>query len=87
MATGVVPLVSARTGAPLHDGVDGFTHEVGNVRSLAEQLRILGKNPELLQRMRAAAMATATTLTWSHAGDRLESLYRDGIRRYHRSGH
>jgi len=81
MACGVVPLVSDASGAPIEDGVSGFTHKVGDWEILARQIRTLAQNRPMLQDMRRAAIAQSLSLTWAASGQRLVDAYRTGIER------
>jgi glycosyltransferase involved in cell wall biosynthesis len=75
LAAGVVPLVSRSAGSPVTDGVDGFLHDAGDVALLAEQLRALRTDRRLLERMRLAAVSSASTLTWNDAGERMLQIF------------
>lgn len=75
MASGAVPLVSTASGAPALDGVDGLFHEVGDVLTLATQLRDLNENRESLALLRQAALARRDELTWKASGEVLLRQY------------
>jgi glycosyltransferase involved in cell wall biosynthesis len=70
-----VPLVSTAAGAPVRDGVDGLLHDVGDVDTLAGQLKELAADPARLAALRAAGLAGRDELTWARAGRRLADAY------------
>jgi glycosyltransferase involved in cell wall biosynthesis len=86
MASGVVPLVSSAAGAPVVDGVDGLVHDVGDVETLAAQLRLLHSDRHRLQRLRAAGLRRRDELNWAAAAKTLDGAYRLGLRRRHGNG-
>jgi glycosyltransferase involved in cell wall biosynthesis len=74
-ACGAVPLVSEAAGSRCRDGVDGFVHRPGDIALLTEQLRRLHRDPQLVERMRAAGLARIDELSWSAAGVELAEIY------------
>jgi glycosyltransferase involved in cell wall biosynthesis len=80
-ASGCVPVVSDAAGARCTHLEDGLVHEAGDVRTLAEHLRLLDGDRELLERLRAATLARRAELTWEQGARELESLYRELLAR------
>jgi glycosyltransferase involved in cell wall biosynthesis len=74
-AAGLALLVSDATGARFEHGVHGFSHEPGDVDALTAHLRELATDRVALDRMRAAALDNARTLTWEDAGRELAEIY------------
>ncbi len=58
-------------------GENCFTHRAGDVATLAEQITRLDADPQLLNRLRAGARASAPRFTWDRAGERLLTVYRE----------
>lgn len=79
--SGCVLAVSTAAGAVCADGVDGFLHSPGDVATLRHQLSRLASDRGLWGRLRAASLAGATELTWSHAGAVLADAYRTVLSR------
>ncbi len=82
-ASGVVPLVSSSSGAYISHGAEGFIHEVADVAILTAQLNRLYSEPELLGKMRRAALKNSQNLTWRDAGCALVAAYHEGLLRKH----
>ncbi len=80
--SGAVPLVSNATGAAVTHELNGLLHDTGDVTTLAGQLNHLLEQPEVLARMRSAALENSRLLTWQEAGRVLAGAYRDGVARY-----
>lgn len=79
-AAGCVPLVSSAAGANLEDGVQGLVHEPRDVEALTAHLDLVSSDRELLARMRRAALANRSQLTWDRASVDLVEAYRAAIR-------
>jgi glycosyltransferase involved in cell wall biosynthesis len=75
MACGCVPLVSDAAGARCEDGREGLIHAAGDVEALAGHLRLLASDPARLARMRAAAIAARSQLTWDGAAREVHAAY------------
>ncbi|NQX12429.1 glycosyltransferase family 4 protein [Microbacteriaceae bacterium VKM Ac-2855] len=75
-AAGCVPLVSDASGANLEDNVHGLVHHVRDVDTLRSQLDEVSTDRALLQRLRRAALAHRSELTWERAGIDLVAAYR-----------
>lgn len=75
--SGCVLLVSNAAGAICKHMVDALVHQPGDVASLSQQITMLHENRALLERLRAASLATANEVTWAAAGMRLLGAYRD----------
>jgi glycosyltransferase involved in cell wall biosynthesis len=78
-ASGCALLVSDAAGALAENGVHGFIHRAGDVAALAESMRRLSDDPELLARQRAAVLDHRDDLTWAAAAARLEEAYRTAV--------
>lgn len=76
--SGCVPVVSDAAGARCRHMHDGLVHHAGDVDVLAEHLRLLDGDRDLLRRLRSASIDTAATLTW-------ENATRDLVRSYERA--
>lgn len=76
-ACGCVPVVSDAAGAPCRHLEHGLVHRAGDVRMLAEHLRMLEQDRELLARLRANVLARREELTWTSAAARLAAIYTD----------
>ena len=79
MASGAIPLVSDACTDVCDDGENAFVHHVGDVAALTRQLTALHEDPALVERMRAACLASAPELTWPKAGVDLVRVYGDVI--------
>ena len=75
-AAGLVLVVSDAAGARCVDGVHGLVHRAGDVATLAEHLRALDRDRDLLARLRAGALGHVEELTWSAAARELVDCYR-----------
>lgn len=77
--SGCVLLVSNASGAYCEHMVNGMEHHVGNVEELTEQITRLHSDRFLLEKLRTASLATAPEITWTAAGIRLLSVYREVV--------
>jgi len=75
MASGMVPLVSTATGAPVRADHDALLHEPGDVAALAAHLELVTTDPIRLATLRRNALETARGLTWTDSGRRLMECY------------
>ena len=57
------------------DGKEGFVHEVGDVDTLATNMRRLVEDRQLLSRLQAAARENSSNITWERAVDNLVRIY------------
>jgi glycosyltransferase involved in cell wall biosynthesis len=80
-ARGCALVVSDATGARCRRLEQGLVHEAGDLTTLTEHLRLLDGDPELLERLRANAVASRPTLTWAHSARGIEGLYRELVAR------
>ena len=80
-ASGCALVVSDATGARCTHLQQGLVHEAGDLATLTEHLRLLDGDPELLERLRANAVASRPTLTWAHSAREIEGLYRELVAR------
>jgi glycosyltransferase involved in cell wall biosynthesis len=58
---------------------NALVHKSGDVSALAEHINLLHKDRGMLERLRAASLATVADLTWSAAGRILLDVYRETI--------
>lgn len=78
-ASGCVLLVSESAGAICRHMENALVHPVGDVAAIVQHITMLHENPALLERLRAASIATISEITWSAAGARLLDVYRETI--------
>jgi glycosyltransferase involved in cell wall biosynthesis len=83
--SGCVLLVSEAAGAICRHMENALVHSVGDVAALTQHFTMLHEDRALLQRLRAASLATISELTWDAAGVKLLEVYRDTIAA-HRAG-
>lgn len=82
MACGCVPLVSnVCTDLCRHED-NSLVHKVGDIHALSHHISMLHKDRRLLERLRAASLATAPSVTWDAAGVRLLAAYEKIISSY-----
>lgn len=74
---GCVLVVSDASGAICNHMEDGLIHRARDVSTLTTHLNLLDGDRQLLSRMRAASLKTIDHLTWTFAGKRLNSIYKD----------
>ena len=77
MASGLPVVVSDHTGAAdlVTDGVDGFVVPAGDADAIADRLRLLEQDPDLVARMGSRARVTAVANGWTRYQQRLLDLY------------
>jgi len=80
--SGCVLLVSEAAGAVCKHMENALVHQVGDVSALAQHIAMLHGDRALLERLRAASLATVSELTWSTAGRVLLDAYREAIAGY-----
>lgn len=78
-ASGAVPVVSDAAGALCSHPDQGLVHPAGDVATLAEHLRLLDSDRQLLARLKAVALARREELSWEHAARRLNAAYVEGL--------
>jgi glycosyltransferase involved in cell wall biosynthesis len=83
--SGCVLLVSEAAGAICRHMENALVHSVADVAALTQHFTMLHEDRALLQRLRAASLATISELTWDAAGVRLLEVYRETIAA-HRAG-
>jgi glycosyltransferase involved in cell wall biosynthesis len=81
--SGCVLLVSDASGAICKHMENALVHTARDVDMLTEHMTMLHNDHGLLERLRAASLATVQELTWSTAGQRLKAAYRQAIANYH----
>jgi glycosyltransferase involved in cell wall biosynthesis len=74
-ACGCVPLVSDATGARCEHLATGLVHPAGDVRALAEHLRLVDGDRALLDRLRRRMLAERDQLDWSAAAADIAAAY------------
>lgn len=77
MAAGL-PVVAAGEGGPaelISDGVDGLLYPTGDAEALAAHLKALAADPELCQRIGAAARRRAASFTPAALAERVSGVY------------
>lgn len=74
-ACGAVLLVSDRAGAQVTHAQDGLVHCAGDVRTLAEHLQALDRDPRLRGTLRQASLSGSRELTWDAAAGALLEAY------------
>ena len=72
---GAVPLVSDATGAQCAHEVSALIHPAGNAAILADHIKRLIGDRDLLQRLRTGVIAQREQLTWAAAAERREGCY------------
>ncbi len=77
MASGLPVIVSDHTGAAdlVTEGEDGFVVPAGDADAIADRLRLLEADPDLVARMGARARATAEANAWTLYQRRLLAIY------------
>ncbi len=83
--SGCVLVVSEAAGAICRHMENALVHRVGDVATLAQHITLLHEDRALLERLRAASLATVPELSWSAAGRMLLEAYRETIEA-HRAG-
>jgi glycosyltransferase involved in cell wall biosynthesis len=81
-ACGCALLVSDAAGAAFTDGREGLVHSAGDVETLTGQMRRLAADRELRETLRTAALANASRLTWTDAGQVLADAYAEIVGRF-----
>lgn len=82
MGSGCVPLASEACTEICNHMTTGLMHKVGDVDMLTQQITMLHQDRALLERLRAAGLATAPTVTWTAAGRVLLDTYRETIQAF-----
>jgi glycosyltransferase involved in cell wall biosynthesis len=77
--SGCVLLVSEAAGAICQHMENALVHRVGDVAALAQHITLVHEDRALLERLRAASLATVSELTWTVAGEKLLQVYRETI--------
>jgi glycosyltransferase involved in cell wall biosynthesis len=81
VGSGCIPLVSEACTEMCRHLENALVHRVGDVEQLEQHITMLYEDRELLDRMRATCVATATRLTWDAAGRKLDDVYREAVTR------
>jgi glycosyltransferase involved in cell wall biosynthesis len=81
-ASGCVLLVSEAAGAICRHMENALVHKVGDVSALAQHIAMLHDDRDLLERLRAASLASISEITWTAAGARLLGVYRETVEVY-----
>jgi len=75
IGSGCVPLASDACTEVCSHMQNGLVHHAGDIAMLAEQFALLHKDRSLLSRLRSAALAMRSSITWDAAGVRLLEVY------------
>lgn len=81
LASGAVPLVSTVASSHCRHMENSLVHAVGDVGALSEHITQLFEDSDMLARLRNGALASATEITWKHAGEVLAGIYRQAAGR------
>jgi glycosyltransferase involved in cell wall biosynthesis len=79
MGSGCVPLASEACSELCSHMQTGLMHKVADVDALSAQITMLHEDRGLLEKLRAASLASAHTFTWTAAGRVLLDAYRETI--------
>ncbi len=79
MGCGCVPLASEACTEICSHMETGMVHQIGDVRTLSQQITQLHEDRALLQRLRANSLKACPDITWTAAGVRLLDAYRETI--------
>jgi glycosyltransferase involved in cell wall biosynthesis len=82
MGSGSVPLASEACTEICGHMKTGLMHRVGDVQALSQHITMLHEDRALLEKLRAACLEAAPTLTWTAAGHILLEAYRETIAGY-----
>jgi len=82
MGSGCVPLASDACTEICQHMKSGFSHRVGDVDALAQQITMLHEDRELLMMLRAGAIEAAKNVTWTVAGRVLLNAYQQTLEDY-----
>jgi len=77
--SGCVLLVSEAAGAICEHLANALVHRVGDVATLSHHITMLHGNRALLRSLRMASLGQAADITWSAAGARLLTVYRETV--------
>jgi glycosyltransferase involved in cell wall biosynthesis len=77
--SGCVLLVSDAAGAVCRHMENALVHHAGDVEALTHDFSVLNDDRALLERLRTASLSTLHEITWTAAGERLLSVYRETI--------
>lgn len=72
---GCVLMVSDGAGAVSEHLIDSMVHPMRDVTILAQQIRRLDRDRNLLRRLRKASLTSSTSLKWEDAGVKLANIY------------
>jgi glycosyltransferase involved in cell wall biosynthesis len=79
MASGCVPMVSEACTEICRHMENSLVHPIGDVEALSRHISILYEDRSLLSRLREAGLQKVPEITWTAAGARLLSVYRETI--------
>jgi glycosyltransferase involved in cell wall biosynthesis len=85
IGAGCVPLASTACTEMCRHMENALVHQVGDVATLRQQISDVYDHPELLARLRSAALATRLDWTWDAAGRVLVRAYQRAADSQHRS--
>lgn len=78
-ASGCVPVVSDAVGARCTHDVDGLVHPARDLATLTQQFTRLSASPDVVARLRGAALEHRPMLTWDAAADALAAAYERAV--------
>ncbi len=84
-ASGCVLVVSGASGAICRHQENALVHRVRDSQALTQHINLLNQDRALLSGLRSASLATVSDLTWTAAGRRLCSIYRQFAKKHHHS--
>lgn len=76
---GCVLVVSEASGAICTHLQNALVHKVGDVEQITSHLDLLDQNRAMLENLRSESLRTTDEITWSAAGRRLLTVYREAI--------
>jgi glycosyltransferase involved in cell wall biosynthesis len=79
MGSGCVPLASEACTEICSHMKTGLMHRVGDVEALTQHITMLHEDRSLVERLRAAGLEAALSVTWTAAGTVLLDVYRETI--------
>ena len=80
-----VPVIAPRAGGVpeiIHDGIDGYLVDFGDVAALANRIELLLKRPEVAKEMgQSGRRYVLAEHTWDHKISRIAEIYREALER------
>jgi glycosyltransferase involved in cell wall biosynthesis len=81
LASGLPVITTDATAGPdlIRDGVEGRLIPTGDLDALCEAMQTLAREPDKLERMKAAARRCAERFSWEAYGDRWQQILRENV--------